>query len=51
MLKHWYVGGILLVVKVMASAEPFEAQLFSVAGEKEKVRFVLLVVSINVPMV
>lgn len=40
-LKHWYVGGTLLVVKVMASAEPFEAQVSKEAGEKEKVRFVL----------
>jgi hypothetical protein len=42
MLKHWYVYGTLLVVKVMASAEPFVAQVLKEAGEKEIVRFVLM---------
>jgi hypothetical protein len=42
MLKHWYVYGTLLVVKVMASTEPFVAQVPKVAGEKEIVRFVLM---------
>jgi hypothetical protein len=41
-LKHWYVYGTLLVVKVMASAEPFVAQVLKVAGEKAIVRFVLM---------
>jgi hypothetical protein len=47
MLKHWYVFGTLLVVKVRASAEPFVAQEPKVAGEKEIVRFVLKGARIN----
>jgi hypothetical protein len=42
MLKHWYVYGTLLVVRVMASAEPFLAQVLNLAAEKEIVRFVLV---------
>jgi hypothetical protein len=47
MLKHWYVYGTLLVVKVMASAEPFVAQVLNLAAEKETVRFVLMGARVN----